>query len=1139
MLKYYNAWLFAMAIILSSFNSFAQTKYQAPYASNTPVIDGLGDDPCWDKGIWYSVDQLWLLDQPDAADFSGKFKVCWDENKLYVLAEITDDVLYDYYSDPLESYWEDDTWEIFLDEDASGGEHETSYNAFAYHISQFFDVADIGPGGTRHLFNDHVEVARTNSGTNYVWEGAFDIYDDTYDDNGPNTPVTLYAGKILGFAMAYCDNDGGSGRESFIGSEVVEGSNKNVAYQNADVFGDLELVQDVAPQFTHVKVATGLTNPTSFTIADDGRIFIAEQKGQVKVVEDGQLLSTPVLNITVNEDGPEGYTERGLLGITLDPDFATNNYMYIFYTTPDAPVHSRVVRYTLNGNVADMSSAQTIKDLDNLSSAHNHNGGALHFGPDGKLYIATGENATSSNSQNLDNTHGKILRLNPDGSIPGDNPFPTGSDAQKMIWAYGLRNPFTFDIQQSTSRIFVNDVGQENWEEINDVTVAGQNFGWPHEEGMGSEYVNPIYTYPINGMQECAVTGGCFFEPIATNYPVKYRGKYFFMDYCSTWMKVLDPATGTILETFSEDVANSPIGVDVHPDGNIYYINRGSYDGSGIGSVYKITYSGNLEPEVQSHPESQSIAESQPVTFSVQVSGAVPLSYQWYKDGLEISGATSRVYTIGYVEPQDAGNYTVTATNSYGSVTSNAATLTVTAFNSKPVPTITSPSDGSSFIGGQSFTFTGEATDAEDGTIPASSLKWKIDLHHGEHVHDGIFVEGSSTYNYTIPTFGHTETDIWYRVYLVATDAGGLSDTTYIELIPEKVNLSFATLPAGLSITLDGQPLQTPATIESVTGIIRTLGVETPQLLDNKAWGYVSWSNGRTQTHTISTPGTNRAYTASFEEVPLTFESLDPIQDAYIQYTFWSADDASTPYGANDPLNLVVKNFADDPDRITYIKFDLSNLGGIPENLLTATLILNGYMQDEDGATTLNIDVFESASSDWNEETITWNNSPGETGNSIANFDVSDFSNSTYEIDISDFVISKLQEAADSLSIVLKANTDHKNRFFISSKESGTGPALELRYEDVVTAVYKSTDVQEGVSIFPNPATDNLSIISSDNLAGSKIEITDQYSRQVSSYQVGTSQNTYHIDISQLPKGFYFIHVKNGKNTETRKFIKN
>jgi glucose/arabinose dehydrogenase len=480
------------------------------------------------------MDQLWLGVQPSPADFSGRFKVTWDANKLYILAEITDDVLSDYHSDPLSNYWEDDTWEIFLDENASGGIHEFSYNAFAYHISKSFDIADMGPDRNAGLYNHHAQVARTNIGTDYIWEAAFDVYNDQYVFGATNNPkVTLTAGKIMGFAMAYCDNDGGSTRQSFIGSEVVEGSNKNVAYIDANVFGKMELVESVTPQFTHVRVATGLINPTAFTIAKDGRIFVCEQTGKVRVIENGQLLSEPALSITVNTSGPEGYTERGLLGITLDPDFENNNYFYIFYTAPTTPTNSRVVRYTLNGNIADPGSASIVINLDPLSDAHNHNGGGLHFGTDGKLYIATGENATPSNAQNLDNTHGKILRLNPDGSIPTGNPFTTGSTQKQMIWTYGLRNPFTFDIQKSTGKIYVNDVGQTKFEEINDVTTSGLNFGWPTEEGNGSVYTNPVYTYANNSLtsgKECAITGGCFFEPTATNYPAKYKGKYFFMD---------------------------------------------------------------------------------------------------------------------------------------------------------------------------------------------------------------------------------------------------------------------------------------------------------------------------------------------------------------------------------------------------------------------------------------------------------------------------------------------------------------------------------------------------------------------------------------------------------------------------------
>lgn len=1133
--------LLLLCLLITSFgNVFSQTKYQAPRAANAPTIDGLGNDACWANATWYTVDQLWWGVQPNAADFSGRFKVTWDANKLYILAEIKDDVLNDHHSNPLTSYWEDDTWEIFLDENASGGNHLHSYNAFAYHISTTFDIADIGPEQTAGLYNNHASVARTNTGTNYVWEAAFDVYNDQYVTGATNNPkVTLTAGKIMGLAMAYCDNDGGATRQSFIGSEVVAGTDKNVAYINADVFGKVELVDNVTPQFTHVRVATGLVNPTAFTIAKDGRIFVCEQTGKVRVIENGQLLATPALSITVNQSGDPGYSERGLLGITLDPNFATNNYIYIFYTTPTTPANSRVVRYTLNGNVVVPGSEQIVINLDQLSDAHNHNGGGLHFGTDGKLYIATGENGTALNAQNLDNTHGKILRLNPDGSIPTGNPFTTGTTQKKMIWAYGLRNPFTFDIQESTGKIFVNDVGQTKFEEINDVTTPGLNFGWPTEEGIGTVYTNPVYTYqnkssPGGGGYDCAITGGCFFEPTTTNYPAKYRGKYFFMDYCSNWLKVLNPATGAVIEDFSTSIASNPIGIDVHPDGNLYYINRGAYDGSGVGNVYKITYSGNLEPEFQSHPQSQSIAESQPVTFTSQVTGAGPITYQWYR-GTTPVGTNSASLTIPTVSLSDAGSYTVVATNSFGTVTSDEATLTVTAFNSRPVATITSPANNTLFTGGQAFTFRGTGTDAEDGTIAASQFKWKVDLYHSTHIHDGIFSATGKTYNYTIPTSGHTETNIWYRVTLVVTDAGGLTDTAYIELQPKKVQLTFNTVPAGLAITLDGEPLPTPATVEGITGISRVLSTNDPQLLNNKAWAFASWNDGASKTRIISTPSSNKTYTATFSEVPITNESANVIGDAYVQYTFYESSDANKAFGALVPNDLVVKNYIDDPDRETYITFDLSNLGGNPLDLLTATLRLNGYMMDEKEAPLVSINVLESKNNTWNENTITWDNKPGNETTVINSFSVTTFdTDQIFEIDITDFIKSKLLAGDDAVSIVLKASTDNKNRVFFNSKEKGNGPVIELQYSEIVTNV-STSDKNENLIIYPNPANDKLTVYLRNGSESGTIEIMDQYSKTVVSKNINAEKNQ--IDISNLSKGLYLVHFNNGQQQITQKLI--
>ena len=170
--------------------------------------------------------------------------------------------------------------------------------------------------------------------------------------------------------------------------------------------------------FTEALVASGLNNPTAMQFAPDGRLFVCEQGGRLRVIKDGALLSTPFLTVTVSASG-----ERGLLGVAFDPNFAVNQYVYVYYTATSPAVHNRVSRFTANGDVAVPGSEVVILDLDNLSSATNHNGGALNFGPDGKLYVSVGENANPSNAQTLSNLLGKVLRLNSDGTIPTDNPF--------------------------------------------------------------------------------------------------------------------------------------------------------------------------------------------------------------------------------------------------------------------------------------------------------------------------------------------------------------------------------------------------------------------------------------------------------------------------------------------------------------------------------------------------------------------------------------------------------------------------------------------------------------------------------------------------------------------------------------------
>jgi glucose/arabinose dehydrogenase len=336
--------------------------------------------------------------------------------------------------------------------------------------------------------------------------------------------------------------------------------------------------------FTETQIVSSLGGaPTAMAFAPDGRLFVCLQTGQLRVVKNGALLATPFLSLSVDSAG-----ERGLLGIAFDPNFAANAFVYVYYTVPAngaTAAHNRVSRFVANGDVATGGSEVVILDLNPLSSATNHNGGAIHFGPDGKLYVAVGENANGANAQTLSNLLGKMLRLNPDGTVPTDNPFyNSASGINRAIWALGLRNPFTFAFQPGTTRMFINDVGQSTWEEIDD-GIAGSNYGWPTTEGPTTDarFRSPIFSYGHGNTDttSIAITGGAFYNPATPQFPASYVGKYFFADYGSGWIRVLDPANNTA-SSFAGGIS-APVDLHVAPDGTLYYAARGNG-----GQIYRI-----------------------------------------------------------------------------------------------------------------------------------------------------------------------------------------------------------------------------------------------------------------------------------------------------------------------------------------------------------------------------------------------------------------------------------------------------------------------------------------------------------------------------------------------------------------------
>jgi glucose/arabinose dehydrogenase len=628
---------------------------------------------------------------------------------------------------------------------------------------------------------------------------------------------------------------------------------------------------NLPPGFEDVTVVSGLASPTAMEFAPDGRIFVAEQGGKLRVVKNGTLLTTPFVTVPVDASG-----ERGLLGVAFDPNFQTNQFVYVSYTATTPAVHNRISRFKANGDIADATVGEVvILDFDNLSSATNHNGGAIHFGADGKLYAAHGDNASGSNAQSLNNLLGKIIRMNPVpdpvAQIPTDNPFfNTASGKNRLIWTWGLRNPFTFSIQPGTGRTHINDVGQSAWEEINE-GLPGRNFGWPTTEGAFSsasfpQFTNPVYAYSHSGTvpSGCAITGGTFYNPASPTFPAAYVGKYFYADYCGNWIYSIDPLNSTVATQFAGSIL-APVDLKVGPDGALYYLSRGI---NGIGEIRPAASS--TAPQITQQPVNQTVPVGATATFSVAATGTAPLSYQWQKNNVNIAGATASSYqTPPTILADNNTTYRAVVTNAIGTATSNAATLGVTA-NTPPAATILTPAVGAKYTAGTALSFSGSGTDLENGTLPASAFKWRIDFHHDTHIHPAMAdTIGITSGSFAISNSGETSANVWYRVYLTVTDLAGLSTTTYVDVLPNTSVFTLATAPAGLQVTLDGQPVTTPVNITSVVGIIRTLGVVTPQASGSNTYQFVSWSDGGAATHNVSTPTTNTAYTATYQFTPL------------------------------------------------------------------------------------------------------------------------------------------------------------------------------------------------------------------------------------------------------------------------------
>jgi glucose/arabinose dehydrogenase len=353
------------------------------------------------------------------------------------------------------------------------------------------------------------------------------------------------------------------------------------------------------PGFSEKLIAEGLSSPTDFAFTPDGRILILEKAGRVRLVASGVLQIAPVLDIASKTDTA---FERGLVGICLHPTFESTGWIYLYYATnTTTPPTTRISRFTLTGNAIDPASETVI--LGNIGSPTGfHNGGTILVGPDGKLWLATGDSGQSnpdltSKSQTLlpppyeGAFNGKVLRMELDGSPASGNPFLGDATKEPRIWAYGFRNPFRFSFRPSNGSIFLGDVGQDTREEL-DVGVAGGNFGWPYLEGTfvftgpcppQKTCLDPVFEYERT--EGRTIIGGVFVT--ASAYPAFLQGKYLFGDWVDGWIRYLEFDSNDSLVSGPHDVAEfagGPVAFHEGPEGRVYYLSFNS------GRLHRIDY---------------------------------------------------------------------------------------------------------------------------------------------------------------------------------------------------------------------------------------------------------------------------------------------------------------------------------------------------------------------------------------------------------------------------------------------------------------------------------------------------------------------------------------------------------------------
>jgi glucose/arabinose dehydrogenase/PKD repeat protein len=661
--------------------------------------------------------------------------------------------------------------------------------------------------------------------------------------------------------------------------------------------------------FTDTLVAA-IASPTDVAFVPGTQsILVTTQPGLVRLYNPSLGNQPVVLDLSAKLCSN---SERGLLGIALDPAFASNRRLYLYYTfrkfgvcdanTANAPVN-RVSRFTASQDLA-IDPASEVVLVDNIPSpAGNHNGGDLDIPSDGLLYASVGDGGCklgdpsrcggqNDNARSISILSGKILRVALDGSIPATNPYaaamgarrcgdpagvPPGTGPCLEIFATGLRNPFRIAFDPGTSQFHINDVGQDTWEEI-DLGAAGADYGWNVREGHcanGSTtncgappagMTNPVYDY-AHAAGCASITGGAF-VPKGLWPSLDYDHAYLYADYvCGKIVRLNKDAAGIWQPTdFVTGLGgSSAVTLAFGPSAfgqSLYYT---SYAGGG--ELRRIDYTlGNRPPTASFTATPQSGLPPLDVTFDASASSdpdGDPIVYRFdFGDGSSTqvsTPVTSHTYSA-------SGTFTATLTvfdNRNGA--SVPATRSILVGNRPPTPVIAIPASSATFTVGQQVTLHGSATDPDEGTLPASALSWTVILHHASHTHPFLGPVAGNDIVFTAPAPEDlaAAANSYLEIRLTATDSAGGSTTISQNFQPRKVALTFATNPGGLHVTVNGQSFNGPTTITSWQGWQLNL-IAPDQVTGGWNYRFQSWSDRGAQAHTIVTPAAPTTYTAKY-----------------------------------------------------------------------------------------------------------------------------------------------------------------------------------------------------------------------------------------------------------------------------------